>query len=1066
MKKGQYVRCPIFLEEKDQEYPRNFILAQISSINLIAVEVTVEIHDLRKSKSFFPHAFIKTVFPMGDIERCPAARDAMVIAPAGLGTVLSVIKPKEEDDFYQYYIQLNNGEIQIYPEDQIQIEYTAMDYSPVHQMLKYEFQHPSWYGSRVMVSQNMHRASNTIYGFKALLGCRAFLMAHQISSVVRMFESRPIRYMLADEVGLGKTIEACSVVKILATEKQDLRVLYVVPGALCHQWKNELWYKFGIQASDNPGRARLENHLILSMEELISSDHVQDFHWDMLIVDETHRVLKKEELYDQLLRLSRETKNVLLLSATPIQSRENEYLRLLTLLQPEQYGSMEATRFSEILNKQKKIQKRVNVLISHMNQYQDYKEDSRDRIDELSEELEDKNLIRMVKGIQLDSEDEGREALEAAISYVSENYRIERNIIRNRREYINETLGQRKLRTVSYEMKNMEDGYCENNVYYTVLEVLSGMMNDGKLHTEQLLPCLQALFSSPWALSQMLQNYGIKDSSILSMVNLWEKQADEELRDVDHLLDEEPYKIKGRLLNVMDFVEQEISAGEGDNGKIVIFSQFPETLWKFGEMLEHRGYHSVLFTSNMLQDELEDSVYEFQNDPTCRAILCDASGGEGRNFQNADWIVHLDLPWTANDIEQRIGRLDRLGRDEKHLKVRSVVVYSKQTIEEQLFRVWNEGLHLFEKSLSGMEIITGDLNERIEEAIKDDIYNGLENALDEIMEMMEDTIDAVEEEQLYDSGRVIYRSLNHAIQQMLKTYTGGEDNVFEESMVGWAKHSGLRCKRDEKGISEFSEKGFSPMAAIQSLLIPPDWSRYNNTSVVRKQGKILGTFERDVSILREDLIFYAPGDPVFDSIIMNALVSGRGRCCAVSGLTSFSFHGFCFTYGIEPNINSLLEHHVPLQLLSQFRMYLPMEQIKILIPVDGSENIPTEEVLEYLSNSTAMRDSYHLGRRSGSTPPLLQFMADYPKEDWQGIVLRAQKKAVEKAREQIAARADFKTAKQEIYRILHGYQSQLIYLGKDQSEIERAKEDYSAVYNALKTSKLKLDSICYLALGR
>ena len=118
----------------------------------------------------------------------------------------------------------------------MEIEYSASDYQPLKQMMQYEFQNPTWYANRLHVSNNMHMVNNTVYGFKELAGCRTYLMAHQISTIVRAFESRPIRYMLADEVGLGKTIEAASIIKILSSEKQNLRVLYIVPAALAQQY--------------------------------------------------------------------------------------------------------------------------------------------------------------------------------------------------------------------------------------------------------------------------------------------------------------------------------------------------------------------------------------------------------------------------------------------------------------------------------------------------------------------------------------------------------------------------------------------------------------------------------------------------------------------------------------------------------------------------------------------------------------------------------------------------------------------------------------------------------------
>ena len=130
------------------------------------------------------------------------AKGAKVMTPDGRGKILVANPAREEDTYYSYYVTLYNGEIKKYTEDVLEIEYTSCDYSPVEQMVHYEFQNPSWYTQRLRVSENMHLVDNSIYGFDVISGCRAFLMEHQITTIARAFESRPIRYMLARRSGV------------------------------------------------------------------------------------------------------------------------------------------------------------------------------------------------------------------------------------------------------------------------------------------------------------------------------------------------------------------------------------------------------------------------------------------------------------------------------------------------------------------------------------------------------------------------------------------------------------------------------------------------------------------------------------------------------------------------------------------------------------------------------------------------------------------------------------------------------------------------------------------------
>ena len=1069
MKVGQYVRCPIVLEENDNYFPRSFVLGKITSINELSGEVNVKLYDLKNSKRFYAHAFEKDWFPIEKVNRCGAAKDAPVNTSMGSGKILSRRIEKKENAFYEYFVMLDSGKIASFMENTIEIEYSAADFQPIKQMMQYEFQNPTWYANRLQVSSNMHMVNNTVYGFKELVGCRTFLMAHQISTIVRAFESRPIRYMFADEVGLGKTIEACSIVKILNTEKKDLRVLYIVPGALAQQWENELRYKFEITATQNLAIAAYSSHVILSLEELDEFCDAITLNWDVIIVDETHRLLGMGDKYALILQLSKRTENALFLSATPIQNRKEEYLQLLSLLQPDQYCKMSISDFSSILSKQKKIQRRVNGMISHMNQYEEYKEDSVEKLRELADDLGDPNLSKFISGIDLEDDNQGRAVMEQSLSYISENYRIERNIVRNRREYVSETLGKRKLETLFYSMKNADENYCERNVYFALLEYVADAIQEDSLDMQDIFKLLQGMFSSPWALKHVLDDIEADDIELKKLLKLWISQAEDELAQIDYLMDENPDDIKGRLLKTADFIEQEVPIGNDNNGKVVVFSEFPETLWKFGEILERRDIPCVFFMSNMLKDELEDSIYEFQNYEEVRVILCDATGGEGRNFQNADWIIHLDLPWTANAIEQRIGRLDRLGRDVDHLEVNSLVLVAEDTIEEQLFKIWNEGLSLFESSLSGLEIITGELNERIEEALQDDVYTGLENAINDIMDMTEDTRDAVEEEQLYDSGSVIYRPLSIAVKQMLQTYSGGENDLFQSSMLGWANQAGLKSTINKNEIVQFADSMFSARSAIQSLFVPPDWNLYENTAIVRKEGQILGTFNRSMAIKREDLLFYAPGDPVFNSIIGNAINSGRGRCCAFSALAPFNYTGFVCVYNVEPKINYMMEKKVSIQLLSQFRMYLPMKQIIVFVPFGKCDDVSDNELVDYLFDKRNIINADHLGKRSGKRgqiSALERFMEIHHKDEWETIVTKVSKISRDKACKQAMELADFESAKREIDRIVSGYESEYIYLGKDMEKVAKIKQKYEVVYFALSNPVLSLDSISLMFLTR
>ena len=1068
---GCYYRCPIIVEDGDRDHPRFFVLAQVVEYNDLADAIKVEMHDLLGSGQYYSELFEHNVFYSASITRCEAIPGGIVEGVWGRGTIVSrASEPYSEDKPYWYWIKLPDGKYVKACETDLKIEYSQMNYSPEKQMMSYEFQHPTWFINHLKVSKNLHLVNNATYGFKVLAGCRAYLLPHQISTVARCFETMPVRYMLADEVGLGKTVEACSILSILASENKKLHVLIVVPGALISQWKNELHYKYGLESSI----ASLDERIcLLPMEDLEKHKTILECKWDLAIVDETHRLLNNDIWYKNIQSVSTKVEHLLLLSATPIQDRNEEYRRLLALLNPEQYENMSAEKFAWLVKKQKNIQKKVNQQLNRLRKYEEFSEIIVDELKNIADILEDSALSKIVDEIDVASDDNGLTLVKQALAYICENYRVERKVIRNRRQLISEKMAKRTLEPISYQPLSLDDNYNEIGAIQNTLSYLSNNgENDEDYVKEVAIPLLSSLFSSPWAFEEMLQKLNINDSILLDSAKAWRLQAENEHRLVNVALDEDPDLIKGRLMATMNYIDQETDIIDNEQCKFVVFTAHNATLNAFLELFNTRyesmGIRAVPFGKHMSRADLEDSVYDFQNDPDCRVIVCDETGGEGRNFQNAEQVIHLDLPWNANALEQRIGRLDRLGR-EPELDVKSVVLYAEGTVEEQLFKIWKDGMRLFEQSLSGLEIITGELNELIVEALLDDYYSGLLNAFDDILEQAEEMRESVEDEQDFDLGATLYRPMSQGIDNVLELYNSEDDNLFATAMMGWGRQAGLHPEKPTKtGLIEFRQGTFSVNAAKQSIFIPPEWERYSNSAIMLREGKILGSFNRKTAALREDVLFFAPGDAVYDTIISNAVGCNRGRCTGIETTGDFNYDGLVYIYNVEPFIDELLENGIELQTLSQYRMYLPLQQIVVTTPLtNASKEVPEKEIIQLLFNMPC-RMAGHLGKRGNrlGVSPLEKFITKTPPSSWEPIIEKCSARAYERACLRLEKRSNLEAAEMEMQRVLDGCRAECIYFERDLSEVDRRKRVFDATLRALKNAKPVLDAACFMRVRK
>ena len=1118
---GMYVRCPIDLEfPKD---PRTFATGKVKSINTFSETAHIVFLDPFNYKDIFeyiPHEVKEA--PVSTLEHCHLFKRSKVKYQGQPATVIEY--KKREDDYYDYYLQFENSkEFLCVGEEDIEGSFFSGMVTPSTQLSHYEFQNPSWYLGRQVVAETMNILNNSIFGFKELAGCKIYLKAFQVNTIMRCIQGQNCRYMIADEVGLGKTIEACSVLKIYMSNKAQKNILIAAPKALVAQWKTELLFKFGIINGLNDNG---NNVTIKSVEEIGEKD--QKHNWDFVVVDEVHNYINNEACYELIHKLSLCSENILLLSATPIQQRREEFYRLLCLILPQKYDKMSLEEFIHLSEKQARLTRLMYELLDEVNSFktellpeisENHLYDDEDVIDEIEEitgklkslaaMIDDDVLKNMIDSLDMQKDDFGLYDIQVVSSYICENYQIEKNIIRGRRSVLGVypkdeegEFAERNLVELSYDI-NEDKNYYEYDAYFALNKWIVDHQTeiDDEIIEKEIKPLLEAFFSSPWAyfarVNQLSEKNNFVSREVLETAKKWADVENEKVENLSNALDElESYS--SRLLEIVNYIETELYGK-----KVVVFTDQAETFDKYYEVLQQAfGEEVTGFAKTLDKDQAEINIYRFQSDSKCKILLSDKSGGEGRNLQMADYIIHVDLPWDINVIEQRIGRLDRMGRNVR-IPVTSIVVHTSGTYEEQLFKFWNEGLNVFHQSLSGLEIIMNDISRKITESIKTDFEYGLYNLIPELIKDAKNMRELVRREQLFDTAALRYKPLYNQLRKLLDSYQMNENSLFSNTMMSWASLAGFKSGpiNHEKRLVTFDENSFSLKSALNSYLIPPDWNSYMNKkqneiairvqrgleeekkkNISHNHRKIIGTFDRDIAIKNDYIHFYSPGDEIFDCITENALQSYKGMSTAFAAKSSFDWKGFIYTYSIEPNVRLLLDHGFTPSALGLLRQYLANSIQVVAIPFRAYSEIDEKKVITEHKRiiqrgaTKSSKEVDHLGKRSMKGGfldiPLRYhvsnaewFKGQYSEEKWNDLVTGSSKMAKKCAKERFQRESNLKGAREMIEQIISSAESrELFYGNQEEGYLKQLKAQYDIIYSSLKSPIIRLESACFMWL--
>lgn len=1119
LKKGMYVRCPFDLE--DQENPRVFVLGQITSIDRQTRQAKVRLYDLDHLRKFyeFPPQFWE--FDLDQLAHCKIIeKSRVVLRPTEeSGQIIYALDPGE-DGYYQYYVYIKGqagGQLRLAKEKEIIASFTQADFHPLEQMISYEFHNPFWYWRRNIVLHSLNALRNATYGFETLVGSRVLLLPHQVDTIIRALSEEKCRLMLADEVGLGKTIEACVIIKGLKERYERLRTLIVAPESLVSQWQNELSYKFWLEVPIYGRQPLNAGDIILPLEELATDGGHQllSQEWDLCLVDETHRLLSMPEEYSLISELSRRIKHLLLLSATPIQQRRNEYLRLLALLYPQRYSQMDAADFDRLLEKQNFLRGRLQRLVRDLDYYlqDELAEDYVEELEEIAQELEDDTFTGLVQSIDIHSPDQGLDGVRLALAYLGEHYQMERLVIRHRRLELEERLPERQLDIIFYFMAGSDYNFHEADTYEALLTYLEKFFvkDPSPAAIEMAKLFLSAMFSSPWALQSIIEmrqraigevrepasegKRELPDSrlekeywAVLQAVGplhaeeellgrlkylagQWQEAVESEFERMDELYDD-PDLIRGRLMKVIDYLSQSL-----DEEKFVIFSAFSETVIELERAIAKKfGPESVVsFHSRKEFGQLQQAVDAFQREPACRFLVCDELGGEGRNFQIANEVIHVDLPWSPVKIEQRIGRLDRVGRSNP---VRSVVFCTQETIEEHLLNLWDKGLNIFRESLSGIEIAIGELQQLLHSSLAGDLRYGLKDVLDSFQEQARSMKEMVDEERYFDIARQLDPWVRDQLDMLISEFDKNEGEKLSTTMLAWATGVGLNPDSSKGGsVVTFLPPKMSPKSMYNAQFVPPDTTEARRRS--RREQQISGTFSRALAVRREDLVFFAPGDPFFDAIVNNAYVLYRGRCAAFACPSGWErdWRGLIFTWVAQVDRRPLLEIGADPQHLVLAQGYIPLEPLTIVEPLTEEDGeIDEDLLLQAIEGPLWSNKRTHLGRRGRKsgvvrhlsdthTSNLEWFKSQFPPGEWEDLVLKAYERSLEKVFEKVNQLIDWQKAERDFQRRVDGLRASMLYYGHEYSGGQgpgQLAKILQALLEGLKHPRLRLESVAFV----
>ena len=733
---------------------------------------------------------------------------------------------------------------------------------PSERLFNGQIDKDSWFELRYQTLFHKNRlAKSDLYG---LIGSRTSLIPHQLYIAHEVANRYAPRVLLADEVGLGKTIEAGLILHHQLLTERAKRILIVVPETLMHQWLVEMLRRFNLHfkifdkercddlliENDFENIFHSEQLVLCSIDFLVSNatafEQCVMGEWDLMVVDEAHHLQWSAEdpsiEYMVVEQLSHHTKGVLLLTATPEQLGKESHFARLRLLDPDRFPT-----FQQFVEEEENYEPYAQVIEDLLNN----KSLTEDDVALIKTTLDEGDNTSLLCSVTENSDEVAAEkARIELVEHLLDRHGTGRVLFRNTRSAV-KGFPDRKLSAYALDLPEQYTATIDNDNLLT--PEISYQKSDSAQHWTQVDPRIS------WLNKKCAELYP---------------------------------------------------------KKVLVIAAHASTALDITQYLKTQtGLHATAFHEGLSIVERDRAAAFFADHETGSQILiCSEIGSEGRNFQFAHHLVLFDLPINPDLLEQRIGRLDRIGQENT---INIHVPYLSSTAQEVCFRWYHEALDAFEHTCPAGHSVYKRVQHDLEQALVNSYHDESNDIVDDLIE----------------KSKILYLDLSLALQR-------GRDRLLEYNSCrpAVAKDLTQRSEQEDNAeqLAEYMEQAYdcfgidNEIHSENCFIITPTEHMVSHFPGLSEDGMTI-TYDRNIALTFEDAHYITWEHPLtnnaFDQVLTNELGNTSVTAADYKGVKAGSVLLECL-FSLES---------APIEEL-QTNRYLPPTMIRVVCDERGADH--------------------------------------------------------------------------------------------------------------------------------